>query len=678
MVDKNKIIKEYEIRLNKLKLYNDQYYNKDNSEIDDKEYDKLKKTLINLERKNNFLVKKFGSVENIIGAPIQNKFKKIKHGKVMLSLSNAFDLKDMEDFLKKIQNFLNIERSKIVLSAEPKIDGISASLTYKKGKLTQGLSRGDGIQGEDILLNLKTIKDIPVSINDKSFPEKIEIRGEVFITKKDFAKIKTKFANPRNAAGGSLRQKNPKETAKIPLKYVAYGFGSIMPETFSKQSFFLQKLKDWGFQTNELNTVVKNLDEIDEHHGKVENLRSSLNYDIDGIVYKVDDLNFQKRLGSTSSSPRWATAYKFSSEKAFTTIKDIIIQVGRTGAITPVAKVEPITVGGVVVSNASLHNEDEINRKDIRVGDKILIQRAGDVIPQVVSVDKLKRKKDAKKFIFPDKCLCGSKLHKEFNLTTKRKDAIKRCLMGYNCSYTAKEKLKHLVAKDGFNIEGLGKRVIDKFWDKNFIRLPADIFNLDFKKIEELEGWGSLSVENLKSSINKSKKISLKKFIYSIGIRHIGMENAKTLSGFFKSIRNFLKMKDETYRKSSLINLSELDGIGSTQLKSIDNFFEERLNYNIIKTLSDRLEILDHKDENKDGIFSNKNIMFTGGLEKISRSEAKSITEENGGKVMGSVSKKLDYIVVGNSKPTKSKIEKAKALQVKIINEKEWYKLLNL
>ncbi len=675
---KNLIIKEYKDKIKKLKVYNDFYYNKDNPQVDDDAYDKLKKEIIKLEKNNPTILKKFDSVENIIGAPIKNKFKKIKHGKQMLSLSNSFDIQDMRDFLKKISNYLNLSSPNLELSSEPKIDGISASLTYVKGNLIQGLSRGDGVTGEDILENLKTVKQIPKTIKGNNIPNRIEIRGEIFISKKDFSPLKEKFANPRNAAGGSLRQKDPRVTSKIPLKFFAYGFGINELTNIKKQTDYLKNLKDWGFTINPLNSTVRNIYEIEENHKKIENIRSSLDYDIDGIVYKVNDIKLQDRLGNTASSPRWATAYKFSSEKAFTRINDIVIQVGRTGAITPVAKVEPVTVGGVVVSNATLHNEDEIIRKDIRIGDRVLLQRAGDVIPQVLSVDLEKRNNKSKRFIFPNKCLCGSKLFKEINISTRKEDAVKRCLKGYDCDFTAREKLKHLVSKDALNVEGLGKKVIDKFWDLKLIKQPADIFNLNYSKISKLEGWGELSIENLKTAIEKSKKISLKKFIFSIGIRHIGAENAKTLSSFFKTIEKFLSLKEISNRKEFLSSLLELDGIGSTQVDSIERFFSEKKNFEIVNSLASCLEISNFKDSSKDGVLKSKNIFFTGGLEKISRSEAKSLAEANGGKVLGSISKKLDFVVMGNSKPTKSKIEKARSLKIRIINEEEWYQILKL
>ncbi len=457
MKSDKEILAVYKKNIELLKKHNRFYFEKDKPIISDRDYDELKKEVLNFEKKYEF-IKKLGLSDKIIGSPPSNKFKKIKHLKPMLSLSNAFDQEDMEDFVSKIKNYLNYKDEIIEFSSEPKIDGISATLIYENGILTKGLSRGDGKIGEDILENLKTIKSIPKIVKDKNFPPLFEIRGEIYIGKKDFNNLKANFANPRNAAGGSLRQKDASETSKIPLRYFAYGFGAIEPMTFSTQVEFLTKIKSWGFSINPLYKIVKGLKEIQDHHKKIDLLRSSLDYDIDGLVFKVNNLKLQSRLGSTSNSPRWAIAYKFSAEKAITKVKDIVIQVGRTGAITPVAKVESVTVGGVVVSNATLHNEDEIERKDIRIGDTIEIQRAGDVIPQVISVDKLKRKKNSEKYIFPKKCLCGSTTLKEVSKSTKKKDAVRRCVKGYECDYIAREKLKHLVSKDALNIDGLEKR----------------------------------------------------------------------------------------------------------------------------------------------------------------------------------------------------------------------------
>ncbi|MDA9684826.1 NAD-dependent DNA ligase LigA [Candidatus Pelagibacter bacterium] len=676
MINKNAVTKNFKKKIAELKKHNLLYFNKDNPVISDKDYDELKKEIINLQEKHQFL-KDLKLIDNLVGSPPAKKFKKIKHLKPMLSLSNAFDKKDMIDFIKKIKNYLNDYKNNIEFYCEPKIDGISATLIYENGNLVKGLSRGDGITGEDILENLKTISKIPKNIKGDDIPRLLEIRCEVFIGKKDFFKIKEKFANPRNAAGGSLRQKDPRETSKIPLKYFAYGFGAIEPMKFINQSEFLSKISSWGFSVNPLSEITSNIDEIEKKHSVIDAQRSSLDYDIDGLVFKVNNLNLQKRLGSTSSSPRWAIAYKFSAEKAVTKIKDIIIQVGRTGAITPVAKVEPVTVGGVVVSNATLHNEEEIQRKDIRIGDVIQIQRAGDVIPQVLKVDASKRLKSSKKFVFPEKCLCGSSTIKEISKSTKKEDAVRRCTRGYDCKFTAREKLKHVVSKEAFNIDGLGKKVVDQFWNLGLIKEPKDIFQLNYEKIKSLEGWGELSVENLKQAINKSKKISLDRLIYSIGIRHIGQENAKILASFFVSIEQFSNLIKPKSREAILKNLADLDGIGQTQIESIDNFFSDSKNIKIVFNLIKQLNVLNISFKKKSGIFSGKKLMFTGGFESISRSEAKTIAEGKGGKVLGSISKKLDFLIVGNSKPTKKKIDQAKSLGIKVITEKEWEKILN-
>ncbi len=676
MDDKKKIIKDFEIKVKNLKKHNHRYYNLDKPSITDGEYDKLKQEVLELQKNFNFL-SDLNLVDNIIGSEPTNKFKKIKHLSPMLSLSNAFDKNDMEDFLKKIKNFLNQKNRNIELFSEPKIDGISATLIYENGILKKGLSRGDGLVGEDILENLKTIKKIPIKIKGEKLPDLLEIRCEIYIGKKDFYNINENFANPRNAAGGSLRQKNPKATSKIPLKYFAYGLGTVEPMIFSKQSEFLEKIKGWGFVVNPLSERAINIEEIEKHHKKIDTLRSSLDYDIDGIVYKVNDFELQKRLGNTSNSPRWAIAYKFSAQKAITKINNIVIQVGRTGAITPVAKVDPVTVGGVVVSNATLHNEEEIKRKDIRLDDTIQIQRAGDVIPQVVSVDFSKRKKNSEKFNFPTKCLCGSSTVREISKSTKKEDAVRRCIKGYECKYIAREKLKHIVSKEALNIDGLGKKVIDQFWDLKLIRYPADIFKLNYTGISRLEGWGEVSINNLKEAIKKSQQISLDKFIFSIGIRHIGQENAKILAGFFKSVKEFSKLFHFETRKKILTNLVDLDGIGETQILSIDKFFLNDTNTKISKDLIAKIKIKNYSIQNTNGKFSNKKLMFTGGFKKMSRSEAKSIVENYGGKVLGSVSKKLDFLIVGDSKPTKSKIDKAKNLKIKIIFEDEWNKILN-
>jgi len=677
-MQQKKIEKEYIKKINELKKHDKAYFEQDSPIISDKDYDVIKQEILNLEKKYSYLKNK-NSPSQKVGYKPSGKFKKIEHVSPMLSLANAFSKEDIEDFLKKIKNFLNIKDSeKIIFSAEPKIDGISASLKYINGIFTLGLSRGDGKIGEDITNNLKTIKDIPKKINKSNFPKILDVRGEVYISRQDFKKIAKQFANPRNAAGGSLRQKDSNETKKIPLKFVAYAFGTVEPKNFKKQSEYLKLLKKWGFNTNSHNRLVSTIEDIEKNHKTIEEQRLTIDYDLDGLVYKVDDLELQNRLGFVSNSPRWAIAHKFSSEKGFSIIKNIEIQVGRTGALTPVAKIEPVNIGGVVVSNATLHNEDEINRKDIRIGDTVCIQRAGDVIPQVLYVDKIKREKNMKKFNFPDKCpSCGSKTIKEFNYSTKKKDAVTRCPdLKFDCKEILREKLKHFVSKDAFNIDGFGKKIIQNFWDLNMIKYPSDIFNLDFKKISSFEGWGDLSASNLEKAIKKSETISLDKLIFAIGIRHIGQENAKILAKYFINIKKFEELFDKEKRKKILNYLIELDGIGETQINSLETFFSHSANIGTISSLIKELKVTDFKIS-KSGIFYGKTIMFTGGLSKMSRAEAKALVEKEGGKILGATSKKLDYLVVGDSKPTSKKVQKAKQLNIKILDESSWYGLLN-
>ena len=669
-------LKEYKEKITLIQKLNKAYYHKDKPLVSDAEYDKIKKDILDFEKKNPDIVDINSPSEKVGFAPSE-KFSKVKHLVPMLSLDNAFTKDDVEDFLKKIRNYLNFEKdTPIELTAEPKIDGISASLIYKNNKIIRGLSRGDGEYGEDITENLLTIKDIPQVLHGENIDKEFEIRGEVYIGKKDFEKIKNDFANPRNAAGGSLRQKDSKKTALIPLKFFAHSIGDIDEKKFKTHINFLNFCKKIGFKINPLTKTFSSADELIKSYLHVEEIRSSLDYDIDGIVYKVNDLTLQKRLGSLSSSPRWAIAHKFSSEKATTVIRKIEIQVGRTGALTPVAKLDPVNVGGVLVSNATLHNEDEIIRKDIRLNDTVIIQRAGDVIPQVVEVIKSKRDKNSKKFTFPDKCLCGRPAVKDYNETSKKLDVVKRCTdTGFNCEFMAREKIKHFVSKEALNIDGFGKKIVEDFWSLNFIRLPQDIFTLDYKKIEKLEGWGELSVSNLKTAIEKSKEISLAKFIYSLGIRHIGQENAKNLSRYFVSMKNFLKLCNPDLLMNEINSLDEIDGIGETQIESLIHFFKDKKNNKVVHELSKILNIQDFIEKKIDSFFSGKNIMFTGGFSTMSRSEAKSLAETFGAKILSSVTKKLDYLVIGLSKPTKNKVDKAKELGVKIIEEKEWLKL---
>ena len=673
-MNKKEVEKSYKNKIDKLKRYNESYFVRNKPIVSDSDYDKLKNEVLLLENTYKFLSSKNSPSETVGYKPSKN-FKKVSHRVPMLSLSNAFSEEDLKNYEKKIINFLSKkENFKIIYSAEPKIDGISASLNYKHGKLKLGLSRGDGKEGEDITENLKTIKDIPKNILFKDFPEDIEIRGEVFIKNSNFEKLKDKFANPRNAASGSLRQKNPDDTRKIPLNFIAYTFGYEKGLKVNNQFDFLKKLNFWGFKVNPLNKVISGVNNLLVNYQEIEMKRSNLDFDIDGIVYKINDFNLQKRLGNIANAPRWAIAHKFSSNKAVSKIIDIDIQIGRTGALTPVAKIKPINIGGVIVSNATLHNEDEIIRKDIRIGDTVTLERAGDVIPHILSVDLKKRPSKSSKFIFPDKCpSCGSKTIKEFNYITKKYDAVRRCSSeGYYCDKISIEKLKHFVSKEALNIDGFGKKIVESFWKLKIVKFPQDIFKLDYNKIEKLEGWGRLSVENLQYSINQKKNISLERFIFALGIRHIGLENAKLLSKHFTSFLNFQNLL-QTKNYDDLLNI---DGIGETQLNSIKSFFENKANIAVLKELGKVLKIKNVVANQKNGLLKNKSFLVTGKLNGISRAEVKSLIEENSGITVSSVSSKLNYLITGE-KPTKRKVERAQNLKIRIIDQEEFLQMLN-
>jgi DNA ligase (NAD+) len=669
------IKKKYNQKIKLLKNYNKKYYDYSFPVVSDAEYDELKHEIIKLEKKYPFL-KSTDSPSKIVGYKPSKNFKKVTHKVPMLSLGNAFSENDLNNFEKKILNYINdYKLEDIEYSAEPKIDGISASLIYKDGIFIKGLSRGDGKEGEDITENLKTIRDIPQKISYKNFPSEIDIRGEVFIKNSDFVTLNDRFANPRNATSGSLRQKDPKKTAKIPLKFIAYTYGFENGMNFKKQSEFLEHLSLWGFKTNPLNKVLKGIKSLMKNYTEIEKKRSEIDFDIDGIVYKVNDFKLQNRLGYVANAPRWAIAHKFSANKGVSKILDIDIQIGRTGALTPVAKIKPINIGGVLVSNASLHNEDEIDRKDIRINDYVVVERAGDVIPHIVSVEINKRSNDTKKFLFPTLCpSCGSKTIKEYNNITKKKDAVRRCSSeGFECEKVAIEKIKHFVSKEAFNIDGFGKKIVEKFWDLKLVRYPQDIFKLDYNKIEKLDGWGDLSVNNLKYSIDQKKKISLDRFIYALGIRHIGIETAKLISRHVKTSKNFLNLQND----STLTEIENIDGIGETQIQSIKKFFSLKINRLILKELDQVLQIESLKKITNDGLLKGKTFMFTGKLLNISRSEAKNLIEKNSGSLVSNVSKKLDFLIIGE-KPTKRKVESAKELKIKIITQSEWMKMLNL
>ena len=669
-----KIKKNYLKKIEKFKYYNESYYEKSKPEVDDATFDILKAEIIDLENKYNFL-KNSNSPSITVGFKPSKNFQKVRHKIPMLSLGNAFSEEDLISFEKKINNFLSLKNAnQIEYSAEPKIDGISASLIYVNGKFIRGLSRGDGAEGEDITQNLRTINDIPLEIIAKNFPMEIDIRGEVFIENNDFKTINEKFANPRNAASGSLRQKNSTITAKIPLKFIAYTYGYAKEMNIDSQSEFLKNLRIWGFKINPFNKKISGIKNLIQNHKNLEEKRKEIAFDIDGVVYKVNNFNLQKRLGFAANAPRWAIAHKFSANSSISEIVNIEIQIGRTGALTPVAKIKPVNIGGVIVSNATLHNEDEIIRKDIRIGDTVTVERAGDVIPHVISVDLKKRDKKSQKFIFPLNCpSCRGKTVKDYNEVTKKQDAVRRCMSeGYECEKISIEKIKHFVSKEAFNIDGFGKKIVENFWHLKLIRLPQDIFNLEYEKIEAIEGWGKLSVSNLRYSIEQKKKISLDRFIYSLGIRHIGQENAKIIARHLKTAINFFKLHDH----KNIESLSHIDGIGITQIQSIKKFFLNKVNLKVLSELEKNLKIENTVLINSSGLLKDKTFMLTGKLNGISRAEAKSLIEQNSGKIINNVNKKLNYLITGEKATTK-KINIAKELNIKVIDQKEWMAMLN-
>ena len=673
-MDEKQIKKEYTKKIKILEKHNESYYDKNSPKISDSDYDSLKKEILNLEKKHKFLNHK-NSPSKVVGFKPSKNFKKIQHKVPMLSLSNAFDEEDLINFEKKIKNYLDLGNDyQIEYSTEPKIDGISASLTYVNGKLVQGLSRGDGREGEDITQNLLTIHDIPKQINSKNFPKEIDIRGEVFIKNNDFKKLSSKFANPRNAASGSLRQKDSNSTSKIPLKFIAYTYGFEDGLKSKNQTDFIRNLDEWGFKINPYNKKISGIKNLILNHKLLENERSEIEFDIDGLVYKVNDFKLQKRLGFVANAPRWAIAHKFAANSATSKILNIEIQIGRTGALTPVAKIKPVNIGGVVVSNATLHNEDEINRKDIRVNDTVIIERAGDVIPHVVSVDTSKRPVTSIKFEFPKKCpSCGSETVKEFNNTTKKKDAVRRCTsQGFDCEKMSIEKLKHFVSKEAFNIDGLGKKIVEDFWSKKIIRYPQDIFNLNFNIIKNLDGWGNLSVSNLKYSIDMKRTIDLDRFIFSLGIRHIGLENSKLIASHIKNPQKFFEIS----KQNKINELLNLDGIGQTQIVSLEMFFKNTTNIKILDELKKVLKINPVKSKINNGKLINKSFLITGKLVGISRSEAKSLIENNSGKILSNVNKKLDFLITGE-KPTPKKVNLAQELNIKIITQDEFKRMLD-
>ena len=663
------------------------YYQNDNPYLTDAEYDSLKRRNEELEKIFPHLRRK-DSPSQKVGAPILSAFKKVTHRFPMLSLGDVFSSEEVDDFIMGVKRFLNTSKD-ITFMAEPKIDGLSFSARYENGRFVQGATRGDGITGEDITENLKTIRQLPQHI-EGNVPEILEIRGEVYMAKSDFFALNKKyqqegkktFANPRNAAAGSLRQLDAKITAERNLSIFAYTWGEVSERVWTSQEDFFKHLQEWGFPTNPHNKLCQNLQEIEENFAKLNEIRSSLPYDIDGVVYKVNDIALQERLGFLTRTPRWAIAHKFPAEQAVTKINNIRVQVGRTGALTPVADLEPINVGGVIVSHATLHNEDEIKRKDIRIGDSVIIQRAGDVIPQIVSVIKEKRSQDSKEFIFPTTCpICGAHAIREED------EAVRRCTGGLTCPAQAKERIIHFVSRDAFDITGLGSSIIEDFYNDGILKNPADIFSLEERNqegdlfsqqkssvlhLEQREGWGKKSVEKLFQAITLKKKISLPRFIYALGIRQVGTATALLLARHYGT---FAKFKQEMENKETG-PLVSIDGIGASMATDIVEFFQEQHNQEIINRLLERITVEEYIDTtNYDSPLSGKTVVFTGTLEQMTRSEAKAKAQSMGAKVAGSVSSKTDYVIIGAD--AGSKAAKAQELGIKILSEQEFLELIN-
>lgn len=661
------------------------YYQNDDPYLTDAEYDKLKLKNELLEKKFPHLIRE-DSPSKKIGAPIKNDFAKIEHKVPMLSLGDIFSEEELIDFVKGIQRFLNTDLN-IEISSEPKMDGLSFSARYENGILVKGATRGDGKIGEDITSNLKTIKGLPHFVNAADFPSVIELRGEVYMSKADFFALNEKqnsqnkkvFANPRNAAAGSLRQLDSNITKERNLSLIVYTWGEVSDMNWKTQTEFLQKVKNWGFPVNPYNKLCHNLQDVINSYETLLQTRADLPYDIDGIVYKVNSLELQERLGYLTRTPRFAIAHKFPAEKAVTKINNIRIQVGRTGALTPVADLEPVNVGGVMVSHATLHNEDEIKRKDIRIGDYVYIQRAGDVIPQVVGVLKEKRLHNLPEFEFPKLCPeCGSHAIKEED------EAVRRCTGGLSCPAQAIESIKHFVSRDAFNIEGLGAKIVEDFYKEKILENPADIFTLEERNggddlfslgnglhLEKREGWGKKSVDNLFKAIRNKKEIELQKFIYALGIRQVGSATALLIAKNYISFENF----KSSMQNSDTEKLLNIDGIGQAMVKDIVEFFKEEHNTKIIDELLKYVKVKDYEQsEITDSFFAGKTIVFTGTLEHLTRAEAKAVGVKMGAKVAGSVSSNTDYVIVGSDAGSKAK--KAQELGIKILNEAEFLKLI--
>jgi DNA ligase (NAD+) len=662
------------------------YHEKDAPEISDADYDALRARNDVIEKRFPALVRP-DSPSRRVGAPVAGGFAKVTHRKPMLSLDNAFSADHVRAFFQSVHNFFRrpedlarVDPARIEVAAEPKIDGLSCSLRYERGELVLAATRGDGETGEDVTANVKTLRNVPHRLKARGWPDEIEIRGEIYMERPGFFALNADrekagepvFANPRNAAAGSLRQLDSSITASRPLKFFAYAWGEASAPVAQTHWQAIERFHDWGFSVNPLSQLCRGVDAVLAFHEKIAVERAALPYDIDGVVYKVNDLDLEERLGFAARAPRWAIAHKFPAQQAQTVLKEIIIQVGRQGTLTPVAVLEPITVGGVVVQRATLHNEDEIERKDIREGDTVVIQRAGDVIPQVVAVVPERRPKDSKPYRFPHKCpICGSIAAREPG------EAAWRCTGGLICPAQAVERLRHFVSRDAFDIEGMGAKHIAEFWDDKLIKTPADIFRLDFAKIAAREGWGEQSARKLEGAIEARRRITLDRFIYALGIPQVGQQTAKLLARHYGSFARWRRAMAAAQDQESDAwrELNDIHGIGEDMAADIAGFFAERHNLELLDDLLREIEIKDFEAARAQASpIAGKSVVFTGTLTAMSRSEAKSRAEALGAHVSGSISGKTDFLVVGAD--AGSKAEKARALGVKTLTEAEWLALI--
>jgi len=674
-----------------IRYHDERYYRQDAPEVSDAEYDALRRRNEAIETRFPKLVRPDSPSRRVGAAPVEG-FGKVRHRVPMLSLGNAFDAEDVTDFVERVHRFLKLDaEAPLAFTAEPKIDGLSISLRYENGALTGAATRGDGMEGENVTRNVMTIKEIPHKLKGRNLPEAIDVRGEIYMAHDAFFRMNKEqeaaggkvFANPRNAAAGSLRQLDPSITASRPLRFFAYAWGETSKLAADTQFGVYEAFAKWGLPVNPQARICTGASELLTYYEELAEERAKLAYDIDGVVYKVNRLDLQERLGFVSRSPRWAIAHKFPAQQAKTILNGIDIQVGRTGSLTPVARLEPVNVGGVVVTNATLHNEDEIKRKDVRIGDTVIIQRAGDVIPQITGIVADKRPKGAKPYIFPELCpACGSHAVREVDEKTGKVDVVRRCTGGLICPAQRVERLKHFVSRNAFDIEGLGEKNIQALYDDGLIQSPEDIFTLavrdarSAKKLEEREGWGPQSATKLFNAIAARRSIALDRFIYALGIRHVGETTAKLLARFYGSIEHFrVAMIEASQGKDSeaFKELDNIEGIGEVVAEAIADFFGEPHNVRVVDDLLKEVSPQALEAVDTTSAVAGKTVVFTGTLVVLTRGEAKAQAERLGAKVAGSVSKKTDFVVAGADAGTK--LTRARELGVAVLDEQEWLQL---